>query len=296
MEIAGENIKTEEEFYDVCRIATNVATIQALYSDFKVLNETSKKIAERDRAIGVSITGLMGNPLFDRGEVLQKGAEIVTRANKELAALLNINPSPRCTTVKPSGNATILLEGTCSGIHPPHSNVYLRRVRTTDISPEWIALKDTPLAKYENGEYIISFPICLGNEVKTKEEINAVDHIKYIGKVKHFWVNKGCDLDPNNVSATVEVAKDEWDLVSSILYVNSHLYGGCSFLPKFEGHYPNLPFTRLSTDEEKKEYIDICEYLENNHIDFKAILEEKDFDEAGDLAAIACHGGSCEIK
>lgn len=302
VEIAGENIESEEEFYTVCEIATDVATIQSLYTDFKFLSPASKDIAEHYRAIGVSITGLMGNPLFNDGKVLEKGAKIVTERNKYIAKRLGINYCRRCTTVKPSGTATILLEGACSGVHPAHDTKYIRRVRTNPLEEDWKYLKDTPLAKYENGEYIISFPIELESNKKTKVDFTAVEHLKYIGKVKHFWVNKGVSefLDepivPNNVSATVEVDEDEWKITAAIMYCNSHLYGGVSFLPKFKGHYPNPPFTRLSTPEEEKEYNDILEYINTHNIDFRKVFRNKGTIDATDLTGMACGAGGCEIK
>ena len=93
------------------------------------------------------------------------------------------------------------------------------------------------MAKYENKEYIISFPCVVTGKVITKPEITAVEHLKTIGMVKHFWVNKGVNPNidhtsiPNNVSCTVEVSEDEWDEVAAVMYVNSHLYTGVSFLP-----------------------------------------------------------------
>lgn len=302
VEIAGENITSEDEFYRVCEIATDMATIQSLYTDFKYVTQATKDIAEHYRAIGVSITGLMGNPLFDDGKVLERGANIVTSRNKEMANMLNINYCRRCTTVKPSGSATILLGGVCSGVHPAHDTKYIRRVRTTEQEEDWKALKNTPLAKYENGEYIISFPIEIDANIKTKLNYNAVEHLKYIGKIKHFWVNKGTSeyknepIVPNNVSATVEVASDEWDNVAAIMYCNSHLYGGVSFLPKFEKHYPNLPFTRISSQEEEDEYNSMVEYLNNNNIDFRKIFSKKGEVDTASMMGMACGAGGCEIK
>lgn len=301
VEINAANIENINEFYYICQIASFVATIQSLYTDFKFLDNTTKEIAERDRAIGVSITGLMDNTLLE-GKILEFGATIVKDTNVEWANKLNINPCKRCTTIKPSGNATIILGGYCSGVHAIHDTRYIRRVRTTEISPEWIALKDTPLAKYENGEYIISFPIEYNGNGKLKTELSAVEHMKYIGMIKHFWVNKGTNTKidgtniPNNVSCTVEVDSNEWDEIKALMYCNSHLYTGVSFLPKYEDTYPNLPYTRLNNEDTIKEYNSLIDYISNNKIDLLAIMSKKDYEESGNMAATACSGGSCEIK
>lgn len=60
--------------------------------------------------IGISITGWMTRPeLFDE-EILKRGAEIVKQTNKDVARLIGINPAARTTTVKPSGNAFVILK------------------------------------------------------------------------------------------------------------------------------------------------------------------------------------------
>lgn len=302
-EINADKIKTEEEFLAACELSTVVGTVQATYTDFKILSPVSKKIAERDSAIGISITGLYQNKLL-HGKLLEKGANKVVETNKKIASILGINQCKRSTTIKPSGNASVILGLACSGIHPAHSHKYLRRVRTTENAPEYIKLKDTPLVKeYSWGdakEYIISFPIELPYSVKTKESLSAVEHMKFIGMVKHFWVNKGVSSKngkayPNNVSATVEVAKDEWELAAALMYANSHLFSGCSFLAQMEEHYPNLPYSRLDTPEVEMEYNNIVEWLKTNEVDFREILTKSQPKAASDMAAMACAGGSCEI-
>ena len=71
----------------------------------------------------------MNNPevLLD-AEIQREGAEIVKKVNKEVAELIGINPAARTTCVKPSGNASVLLE-TASGIHAEHSPRYLRHIQ-----------------------------------------------------------------------------------------------------------------------------------------------------------------------
>ena len=124
-EINGGMCNTEEDFYQACRAASILGTLQAGYTDFKFLSDTSKKIFDREALLGVSITGWMNNPdiLFNE-KILEKGAKIVKDINKEVATVLGINPAARTTCVKPSGNASVLLQ-TASGIHAEHSSMYL---------------------------------------------------------------------------------------------------------------------------------------------------------------------------
>lgn len=301
VEINAERIKNVEEFFDACRIASFVATVQSLYTDFKYISDTSRKIAERDRAIGVSITGMYANS-FLRDEVLKEGARIVAEENAKWAMEFGINRSRTCTTIKPSGNASSILGLYCSGIHPAHSRKYLRRVRIKTNSPEYLALKDTPMVKVLRGdEAVISFPIEINSgNVVCKDSVTAVEHLKFIGMVKHYWINKG-SVDKkaisNNVSATVEVRDDEWDEVAAILFTNDYLFTGVSLLPKLGDQiYDNAPFQRLSSVETEKEFTAIKEYIESHDIDFNEIMSNRDNFFSGDMAAMGCSGGACELR
>ena len=301
VEINAERISSAVEFQEVCEVASFIATVQSLYTRFKYLSPASKAIAERDRAIGVSITGIYANPNL-QGEILSSGARVVVKTNEKWASEFGINASRACTTVKPSGNASSILGLTCSGIHPAHARQYLRRVRIKTYSPEFIALKDTPMVKSLQGdEACITFPIVVDNEnVVTKDQICAVDHLKFIGMVKHYWINKGVSKKhavSNNVSATVEVRDDEWNEVAAVLYANNHLFTGVSFLPKLGDQiYDNAPFQRPSTDETKAEFDAIVNYLESHDVDFNEIMSNRDNLYSGDMAAIGCSGGACELK
>lgn len=299
VEINNKAIKNEEMFYEACKSASFIATVQSLYIDFKYLGRASKLIAKRDRAIGVSITGFYENNILNKC-VLETGAKLVTVENGMWATLFGINRSKYCTTVKPSGNASCILGLTCSGIHPAHDHKYLRRIRIKTYSPEYVVLKDTPMVKYLRGdEAVITFPIESGGFVKTKDEVFAVEHLKDIAMVKHFWINKGSCVEhmSNNVSSTVEVKENEWNEVAAVYYMNRHLFTGVTFLPNFgDMVYDNAPFQRLSDEKLCKEYEDIEKYIKENDVDFNTIMSNRDNLYSGDMAAQGCAGGSCELK
>jgi len=301
VEINAERIVDEKTFYDACKIASFVATLQALYTNFKYLSTTSTKVAERDRNVGVSITGLYANSIL-LPEVLLQGSKIVAETNYKTAKTFGIAHSRTCTTIKPSGNASTILGLCCSGIHPAHDKQYLRRIRLKVNSPAYLALKDTPLIKPSKGnEAIISFPVeVIHDDVKIKDEVSAIDHLTFISSVKHYWINKGAlnkgEIN-HNISATVEVEEDEWNEVTAVLYSQSYLFTGVALIPKLGDQiYDNAPFQRLSTPELQQEYDDIKNYIENNPIDFITIMSKKDEADVGSLTATACSGNNCEIK
>lgn len=302
VEINAEKIVGKTEFLEACRVASFVATVQSLYTDFKYLSPSSRRIAERDRAIGVSITGLLSATNILTPELLQEGARTVAEMNDWTANVFGIHRSRTCTTIKPSGNASSILGLFCSGIHPAHARKYLRRVRIKTYSPEYEALKDTPMVKVLRGdEAVISFPIEVDREeVTCKDDLTAVEHLKFIGTVKHYWINKGSmgtRALPNNISATVEVRDEEWNEVAAVLFTNDYLFTGVSLLPKMGDQiYDNAPFQRLSSPETIQEYEAIQEYLRTHEVDFNRIMSNREDIRSGDMTAMACSANGCELR
>jgi ribonucleoside-diphosphate reductase alpha chain len=128
-EINGGLSTSAEVFYNQCKAAAILGTLQAGYTDFAYLDDATREIVEREALIGVGITGWMNNPdtLFNIDNQ-RKGAETVKHWNKVTAALIGINQAARTTVVKPSGNASVLLQ-CASGIHGDHAPRYIRHVQ-----------------------------------------------------------------------------------------------------------------------------------------------------------------------
>ena len=242
-EINGGKCTSKEEFFKACRAASILGTLQAGYTDFKFLGSTSKKIFDREALIGASITGWMNNPdvLFD-AEVLEEGARIVKEVNREVAEAIGINPAARTTCVKPSGNASVLLQ-TGSGIHAEHSEMYIRNVQMTKDSEVTAAIKASNPFMVEDSvwsatgsDVVVSFPILPKEGSIFKDELLGVDHLEKVKLAQKHWVEAGTNIElcadegvRHNVSNTIIV--DDWDKVEKYVFENRNSFAGISFLP-----------------------------------------------------------------
>ena len=259
-EINGGKCNTEEDFYKACRAASILGTLQAGYTDFKFLTDTSKLIFDREALLGVSITGWMNNPdiLFDE-KILQKGAEIVKEVNKEMAAIIGINPAARTTCVKPSGNASVLLQ-TASGIHAEHSNMYIRNVQMNKESEITQAIMKTNPYMVEDSvwsaggtDVVVSFPILPKKGSMYKDDLLGVKHLELVKKAQKHWVEAGTNEDlcadkgvRHNVSNTIIV--DNWEEVEKYVFENRHSFAGISFLAMTgDKDYNQAPNTAVIT-------------------------------------------------
>jgi ribonucleoside-diphosphate reductase alpha chain len=241
-EINGGMCTDWDNFERACRAAAILGTLQAGYTDFKYLNKTTKEIFDREALLGVSITGWMNNPdiLFDE-KILQKGAEIVKKVNREVAGIIGINPAARTTCVKPSGNASVLLQ-TASGIHAEHSGMYIRNVQMNKESEITQAIiKSNPYMVEESvwssggTDVVVSFPIIPKKGSIIKDELLGVKHLELVAKAQRGWVESGTNKElcadegvRHNVSNTILV--DDWDEVEKYVFSNRHSFAGISFL------------------------------------------------------------------
>lgn len=261
----GAKCTSKEEFLKVCRAGAILGTLQAGYTDFKFLDETSKKIFDREALIGVSLTGWMNNPnvLFDE-ETLKEGAELVKKVNKEVASLIGINPAARTTCVKPAGNASVLL-GTSSGIHGDHSPRYLRHVQMNKDQEVAQLFKQTNPYMVEesvwstNGtDYQIAFPVIAPKDSLFKKDLFGTNLLEKVKLVQNSWVEYGTDeelcVDPtvrHNVSNTVQVANNQWEEVEEFLFENRDSFAGISFIAASgDKDFNQAPFTEVLTEQQ----------------------------------------------
>ena len=264
-EINGGKIKSKEDFFKACRAGAILGTLQAGYTTFKYLGETTKNIFEREALLGVSVTGWMNAPdiLFDE-ETLREGARIVKAVNREVAKLIGINPAARTTCTKPSGNASVRL-GTASGIHAEHSPRYLRIVQMNkEQEVAQLIKKSNPYMVEEsvwsstNSDYSIAFPVISPPGSIYKEEVFGVKLLDKVKLVQQTWVEEGTDeslcVDPrirHNVSNTITVPDNKWDEVEQYIYDNKDYFAGISFLSESgDKDYIQAPFTSVLTPEE----------------------------------------------
>lgn len=262
-EINGGKTNNKEVFFRAIKAATILGTLQAGYTNFTYSTQDTVETFQKEALLGVSITGWMENPKFlFNEENLREGAEYAKQVNREIAALLGINPAARVTCTKPSGNASVLL-ATSSGIHPHHARRYFRNIqgnKEEDIVKAFI--KTNPQAVEESvwsatgRDVVMSFPITAPKGSLLREEMDGIALLEKVKLAQNSWVEYGTTPElsnhpklRHNISNTITV--QDWDEVAEYVWQNQDHFAGISFLPPTgDKDFPQAPFTEVKTAEE----------------------------------------------
>ena len=150
------------------RMATILGTIQSSYTKFPYLRKVWANNTEEERLLGVSLTGIMDNPLMTSANAgLEKTLEhlrnVAVTTNAEWADRLGIPHSTAISCVKPSGTVSQLVDS-ASGIHARHSAYYIRTVRGDNKDPLTQFMKDKgvpnePCVMKGDTTTVFSFPV-----------------------------------------------------------------------------------------------------------------------------------------
>lgn len=290
-EVNAGDITSQEDLNERSRAAAFIGTLQAGYTDFHYLRDEWKEATEKDALIGVGMTGIGSGAVLQYD--LQEAAREVKRENERVAGILGINPAARTTTVKPSGTSSLVL-GTSSGIHAWHNDYYIRRIRVgknesiypylRDNHPELV--EDEFFRPHEQAVIEIPQKAPEGSILRSEKPLELLERVS---RFNQEWVREGHRDGQNthNVSCTISVKDEEWEMVGDWMWKNRHNFNGISVLPYDGGTYTQAPFEDI--DEERYRMLEGS----LSSIDLTKVIEEEDnTDLAGELA---CQGGQCEI-
>lgn len=301
------------------KIACWLGAIQACLTDFPFIRPSFREACERERLLGVSLTGQMDNPGVLSVENLRRLKAIALAETATACSTLGIPMSAAVTAGKPSGTVSQLVD-CASGAHPRYAPYYIRRYRISGSDPLFHLMRAQGVTfSPENGQgpadvarrraelvaqghsaegaaafvedwreadvdtWVAEFPEKAPDGAITRDDVSAIDQLEHYLKLKQAW----CE---HNQSMTVYVREDEWLKVGTWVHEHFDQIVGITFLPHDGGNYQQAPY----------QAIDRAEY-EARKARFPALDYARigPYEEQGDLgvagASYACHGDSCEL-
>jgi len=288
-EVVARFEDNEKSLLRKARLATLLGTYQSTLTHFPYLSKDWKENCEKERLIGVSITGQWDCPVVRNPAMLIKIKKEVIKTNEIYAKRFGINPSSCATCVKPSGTVSQTVDCS-SGMHTRHAPYYIRRVRISATDSLFKMLRDQGVPYYpEVGQskesattYVLEFPIKAPKASVYKNDLSAIEQLE-------FWKMVKINYTEHNPSVTISVGENEWILVANWVYENWDIVGGLSFLPRSEHVYQLAPYEEI----DEKKYKELSEKMRN--IDFSKIITYEKQDETEAKKELACAGGTCEI-
>jgi ribonucleoside-diphosphate reductase alpha chain len=288
-EIVARAEDTEVSLLKKMRIAAILGTYQSSLTNFQYLSKEWKDHCERERLLGVSITGQWDCPAVRKPAVMQKLKEEAIKINKEYAKRLGIGESTAITCVKPSGTLSQTVDCS-SGMHPRHSKFYIRRIRISATDSLFKMLRDQGVPYFpevgqspENATtYVLEFPVKAPSGSIFRDDQTAIEQLEYWKMVKENYTE-------HNPSVTISVGNDEWIAVANWVYENWDICGGLSFLPREDAVYKLAPYETI----DEKTYKELAKRLE--HVDYSKIITYEKQNETDLKKELACASGVCEI-
>jgi ribonucleoside-triphosphate reductase (thioredoxin) len=273
------------------RLATILGTFQSTMTHFPYLRKVWQTNTEDERLLGVSMTGILDNALLNNPDstelptILEGMKNVAIDTNAEFADAIGINRSAAITAIKPEGTVS-QLTGTASGIHPQHSQYFIRSVRSDNKDPLTDFLKSQGFPSEAcvmkpDSTTIFSFPMRVEKGAVLREDLNAIKHLRlWLLFQRHY-----CEHKP---SVTISVNENEWPEVGAWVWNNFDEITGVSFLPMDGGTYRQAPYESMT----EFEYHDMVANMPLG-IDWDKLVEGTDNVEGAQQ--LACTAGVCEI-
>ena len=274
------------------RIATILGTIQSTYTNFPYLRKVWQTNTEAERLLGVSLTGIMDNPLMTlKNEGLSQTLEylknVAVTTNAEWAKHLGIPVSAAISCIKPSGTVSQLVDS-ASGIHARHSPYYIRTVRGDNKDPLTQFMIDqgipnAPDVMKPDQTTVFSFPQKSPDGAVCTSNMSAIEQLEMWLMYQRHWTE-------HKPSVTINVKPDEWFEVGAFVYKNFDEISGVSFLPFNEHTYQQAPYQDCS----KTDYKTLKSVMPIS-IDWTKLSEYELEDNTSGMQTMACSGDVCEM-
>lgn len=211
-------------------------------------DDRTNAVMMRNRRIGCSMSGIVqAMEKFGRRQFFQMcdvSYSYLDDLDKVYSDWLCVPRSIKRTSVKPSGTVS-LLPGVTPGIHFPHSEYYIRRIRIKDSHPlvEAAQLCDLWVEKdkYSPNTSVVSFPIHEKHFTRSKQDVTMWEQLEIAAQVQEHWAD-------NAVSATVTFHEHEAKDIKHALELYETRLKGVSFLPHKHG-FEQAPYETITKEE-----------------------------------------------
>ncbi|MHA1255732.1 MAG: HNH endonuclease, partial [Promethearchaeota archaeon] len=270
-----------EEFQETLKFAY-------LYSKSVTLVNTHWKetnaVMLKNRRMGISQTGIIEAFVkHGRRQILDwcdKGYSYLRNLDEDYSDWLCVPKSIKITTVKPSGTVS-LLPGVPPGIHYPHSEYYIRRIRISKnsdlIEPIKAAGYTIEDDLYSPNTIVVEFPVHEKYFTRSKNQVSIWEQAENAAAYQRYWSD-------NQVSITITFQQEEAEEVKHVLEAYEDKLKSASFLPIKEHGYKQAPYEEITKEKYEEMISKITPILSLDKTQDRA------------LGAVFCDSDKCEVR
>ena len=205
----------------------------------------ANQVMQYNRRIGCSMSGIvqarqkLGHREFVRW--CDEGYAYIKDLDHLYSRWMGVPNSKKMTSVKPSGTVSLLC-GATPGIHFPHSEFYLRRVRVSNTSPLVEAARKAgyPVEPdlVADDTAVVSFPVHEKHFAKGKEDVTMWEQFTLAAALQRHWAD-------NQVSVTVSFKGEEKGSIATALATFEDQLKSVSMLPLGDHAYKQAPYEAI---------------------------------------------------
>lgn len=292
-EINLSRVENEEDFLHCVVTATKCGVLQSTYTNFKTMNKFASVITEKERLLGVSLTGIFTSKFIkseNLGNMLLKGSLLSRIVADECTK--GMTRCQRITCVKPSGTVSSVA-GCSPGVNPILYKRYIRYIRENEHSPnlKWARSIGLPVIKDPySPAYVTGF--YQEFDSLTWQDSETLDvFVNLLKTVNKNWIVPSSRSEfPNSISSTAVIDReDQLDKLIALALeeINEgRPITGMTILGKAHG-YKYAPFTPFDPDDaEHIKIAEVCEKYKNVPVPGISYAPENEY----------CDGEYCLMK
>lgn len=242
--------RNQYDFLRSLKFAFLYGKTTTLLSD-RIKHAGTREIMMRNRRIGVSVTGVAQFLAQSGTEELRKwldsGYDYIQHYDMRYSSWFNVPRSVRTTTVKPSGTVS-LLSGSTPGVHFPHAQYYIRRIRLSDSSHlvDKLGAAGVHIEPdvFSPNTYVAEIPIFAGDNLRSAKDVSMYQQLELAAFMQKHWSDNG-------VSVTVSVNPKKYSAsdVQGALEMYQYRLKSVSMLPEVDGGaFQQMPYEEIDKD------------------------------------------------
>lgn len=257
----------------------------------RIRHAGTREIMMRNRRIGLGVTGtaqfVSQQGISSLVGWLNDGYGFVRHYDKFYSRWLDVPESVRVTTSKPSGSVS-LLSGSTPGVHYPHSEYYIRRIRLAANSHlvKRLSYAGVYLEAdvYSANTVVASLPIHSGKNIRRAKDLSIWEQLELAALVQRYWSDNGV-----SVTVSVDPSKIGREEFKRALEMYQYKLKAVSFLPEVDGGaYEQMPYEEIS----EQVYLAMESMIDYTRLEGLNNLDLTD----SKMIDAYCDGIACEVK